>query len=144
MTLISKSAAGLSIASCITDIHKSAKIASHNEYVKTSANSTIRRSISAQKANRVSYKDAQRKNWLAQNAFGQGIEEGFAKVKGYIKGFGVGVIRCLPNFILSAVAMFTTKHKTVANISAIGLALLEGWDFIKNSTGLFQKTDYLE
>lgn len=144
MTLISKAAGVLSLVSCITDVHKTAMIYSNNEYAKASSDTFISNSLGTQKADKISHKDAQRKNWLLRNNFLGGPTEAVARVKGYLKGFGQGVIRYLPNFILSAAAICVTKHKSVANLSAIGLACVEIFDFIKNSTNLFQRTDYLE
>lgn len=143
MTAISKVAAGLSLVSCITDIHKTAKIYSNKAYQKASSDAYISSSVGNQKANKISYKDAQRKNWLMKNNFFLGTKETFAKITGYLKGFGEGCVRYLPNLALSGIAL-GVKNATIANISAVCLAGLEAYDFIKNSTSLFQRTDYLE
>ncbi len=145
MTLISKTAGVLSLVSCITDMHKTALIVSNNEYAKASSDTFIANSIGTQKADRLSYKDTERKNWLAKNSFMNTPAEIFARVKGYLSGLVQSGVRYVPNFILSAVALLTSKdHKAIANISAIGLACLEAYDFIKNSTNIFQRNDYLE
>lgn len=143
MTLISKTAAGASLLSCIVDMHKTAVISSNNAYAKASSDTFISCELGAQKANDVSYKNAQRKNWLLKNNFFGSINETAARITGYIKGLGQGVIKYLPNFILSAVAI-KSKNKKVANISAIGLGALEAFDFIKNASGIFERKDYLK
>lgn len=143
MTIPSKIAGGLSLASCIADIHKTALISSNNAYAKASSDTFISCAIGSQKANRLSHKDAQRKKWLLKNNFFGGFNETLARVGGYIKGIGNGIIRYLPNFILTGFAMIP-KNKTIANLSAIGLGLLEAFDFVKNATGITQRTDYLE
>ena len=143
MTMISKTAGGLSLISSLYDIHKTALITAKNQSVKMGTDSYISTSLGAQKANRLSYKDAARKNWLEKHAFLQGPAEVVGAIGGYIKGVAQGVIRYLPNIGLSAIAL-TAKNKTVAGVSAIGLALLEGYDFIVNSTKFGQKTDYLK
>ena len=144
MTLISKAAGGLSLASCVHDIHKTALIYSKNEYAKASANSVISNSVSNQKANSISYKDTQRKNWLAKNNFFASIKEGFASVVGYVKGIGKASVRYIPNFILASLALFMgKKHDKIANIATVGLGIVEAIDFLKNSVGIGQRDDYL-
>lgn len=144
MTFISKTAGCLSLASCVHDIHKTALIYSKNKYVKTSANTTIENSINMQKANNLSYKDAQRKNWLNQSNFLAPFKEAFAKVTGYIEGVLKTSIRYIPNFVLASIALFAKNNKTLANIAALGLGAVEGIDFALNSLGAGQKNDYLE
>ena len=143
MTIISKIAGGLSLFSCLTDAHKTGLIYANNEYAKASGDTFISCSLGTQKADKISSKDAQRKNWLLRNNFLGGINEGFAKVGGYFKGFGNSIVRYLPNIALSAVAL-KVKSPIVSAISTIGLAGLELYDFIRNSTGIFQRTDYLK
>ena len=143
MTFPSKIAGGLSLVSCITDIHKTALINSNNAYAKASSNTLISCSLGTQKANRVSYKDAQRKNWLLKSNFMAGLNETGAKIGGYFKGVGQGIINYLPNFVLTTFALFS-KNKTIGNLSAIGLGIVELLDFIKNTTSITQRTDYLE
>lgn len=143
MTIISKATGGLSLISCIRDIHKTAVIYSNNQYAKTSSDSFLSCAIGAQKANRISAKDASRKNWLLKHNFLGAIKEPFAKVGGYLKGVGMGILRYLPNFALGGVAILS-KNKKLANISALGLGIMEAWDFLKNSTSIFQRTDYLK
>ena len=145
MTLISKTAGVLSLASCIHDIHKTALISSRNAYAKASSDAVITSSLGNQKADKVSYKDAQRKNWLAQNNFSAPYKEFFARVGGYIVGAAKASVRYIPNFALAAVALFTKKdYKGIANAAAVGLGVIELFDFIKNATNINQRTDYLK
>ncbi len=143
MTIISKVAGGLSLFSCLNDAHKTGLLYANNEYAKVSGDTYISNAIGTQKADKISYKDAQRKNWLLKNNFFGGIKEGFAKVKGYFAGFGNSLVRYIPNICLSAVAL-KVKNPIVSAISTIGLAGLEFYDFIRNSTSIFQRTDYLK
>ena len=144
MTLISKTAGVLSVASCVYDIHKTALISSKNKYAKTSANSVIENSVGYQKANKVSYKDTQRKKWLAQGNFFAPFKEAWARVSGYISGFAKASIRYIPNFALSAVAIFVgKKHPKIANTAAVGLGIVEAIDFVMNSLKTNQRDDYL-
>lgn len=143
MTLISKTAGGASLLSTVVDIHKTAVLSSNNSYAKSSADSFISCALGAQKANRVSVKDADRKNWLMENNFLGGIHSTIGRVGGYINGLTKGIVAYAPKIALSLSAL-CVKNKKLANISAIGLAGLEAYDFIKNATGLTQKTDYLK
>ncbi len=143
MTIISKLAGGLSLVSCLTDAHKTGLIYANNEFAKVSGDVFIANSLGSQKAEKVSEKDAQRKNWLFRNNFFGGIRENIARVRGYLGGFGTSIVRYMPNFVLSAVALFT-KSSVFSGFSTIGLAAIELYDFIRNSTSIFQRTDYLE
>ena len=144
MTLISKTAGVLSLASCIHDIHKTALINSRNAYAKAASNAVITTSLGNQKADKVSYKDAQRKNWLAQSNFSASYKEFFARVGGYIVGVAKASVRYIPNFALAAIALCTKKYKGIANAAAVGLGIIEGLDFVKNATNINQRTDYLK
>ena len=144
MTIISKTAGAVSLVSCVHDIHKTALINSNNEYAKAASNAMISTSIGNQKADKISYKDTQRKNWLAQNNFTAPFKETYARIKGYIVGVVKGSVRYIPNFVLAAIAIGCKKSKGVANAAAVGLGVIEGLDFIKNSTNINQRTDYLK
>ncbi len=143
MTIISKTAGGLSLFSCLRDMHKTAVLASNNEYAKSSADTFIETSLGSQKSERVSYKDAQRKNWLLKNNFMGSINETYGRIKGYCKGLVSAGARYVPNFVFSLGAILS-KNKVVSTVSTVALALVEGWDFIKNSSGIFERTDYLK
>ncbi len=143
MTTVSKLAGGVSLLSCLTDMHRTGMIYANNEYARASGDSFISCAIGTQKADRVSYKDARRKNWLLKNNFLGGITEFTARIRGYFKGLAESATRYIPNFALSAVAI-CVKSKVMSNLSAVGLAIVEIYDFIRNSSGIFQRTDYLE
>ncbi len=143
MTIISKVAGGLSLFSCLRDIHKTGVIYSNREYQKSAGDSYISCSVGTQKANRVSYRDAERKNWLLRNNFFAGASETWGRVKGYFKGVVDAASRYIPNIALSAIAL-SAKRNIIANMSAVGLAVVEIYDFIKNSSGIFDRSDYLK
>lgn len=149
MTMISKTTGAVSLLSCLFDIHKTAVVYSNRRYMEASSDAFISSSIGAQKTNKLSYKDANRKNFLHKNNFLLGLHELGGRIGGYIEGAAQGVVRYLPNFILSALAIIPKNKgsragKIIANLSAAGLAGLEAYDFIKNSTNLDQRTDYLK
>ena len=160
MTIISKTAGALSLVSCVHDMHKTALIYSNNEYAKTAANALISTSVNNQKANNLSYKDTQRKNWLTQQNYFASLKEGFARVSGYVKGFLKTSVRYIPNFALAIVALAAGRNcgtttratgsmgatrtaDTIANLAAVGLGIVEAIDFTKNTLGFRQRDDYL-
>lgn len=142
MTILSKTAASLSLFSSIRDIHKTAVMNSNNAYAKASSDTFIETSVAAQKANRISAKDAARKNWILKNNFFGGINEVLGRIGGYITGALSASVSYIPNFILGGIAMFS-KEK-LATFATIGLGIVELFDFIKNSSGLFERSDYLK
>ena len=143
MTLISKGASALSLISCFRDIHKTAMIHSKNAYAQTMGDTFVADSVGNQKTNYISHRDAERKNWVFRSNFFNGTKETCAKIGGYIKGFTQGLARYLPNIALSSVAM-CAKNKYIANISAALLGGVELFGFIKNSTSITERTDYLK
>ena len=144
MSVLGKVAGGASLISSLYDIHKTAIVYSKKEYMKEEGDSIVECSIGAQKADRLSYKDTQRKNWIDRHAFLTGPREILGAIKGYVSGFVEGVSSYLPKLLLSAVAILPKKSEVIPALGVIGLAIMEGYDFIKNSTGIFQKTDYLK
>ena len=145
MTFISKTAGVASLISCVHDIHKTALIESNKNAAKANANSVICNSLKYQKADNLSYKDAQRKNWLNHGNFFAPITEACARIGGYIKGAAKTSIRYIPNFICASIAILANQnHKTTANIAAIGLGIIEGFDFLKNALSAWQRNDYLK
>ena len=145
MPVIPKIAGATSILASLHDIHKTAMIYSRQEQNKAEANCILAKSLGGQKADYISYKDAKRKNWTERTRFFSGVDEGIASAKGYIKGAIDGIIRYIPKFVLSAVAIIPKdRGKTLSYISTIALAGYEIWDYLRYGTGLFEKTDYLE
>lgn len=149
MTIVSKAAGALSISSCLYDMHKCGVIGSNRSLAKTSANGVISNTIGCSKANRVSYKDATIKNFLMRNNIGLGVKEFGSRITGYLKGFLGAGVRYIPNFALGAVALLAKSKGTsktadkIANLAAVGLGIVEGYDIIVNSTNFGQRTDYL-
>ena len=151
MPIAPKIAGIASVVSSINDIHKTAMIYSDQEKNKAMGDTLIACSIGNQKADYISYKDAQRKNWANKNNFFSGVNEFTSSLKGYFRGVAEGVTRYFPKFILAALAIIpkSTKGKSTVGmktsyISAIALAGYEIWDFLANGTGLCEKTDYLK
>lgn len=159
MPVIPKIAGTASAIATIYDIHKTAMIYSEKEYKKAMGDSVIASSVGNQKEQHVSHKDAQRKNWMARHHLMSYINEPIAAVKGYIIGAKEGIVRYAPKLILAAIATFPKKAaekilsvapfmtkaaSKIPYVSAIALAGLEIWDFLKNGTGIFEKANYLK
>ena len=145
MPIIPKIAGATSIITSLGDIHKTALLYSKQEKNKATGNYILASSIANQKADFVSFKDAQRKNWISGQHLFVSIDEIFASAKGYFKGVIQGIERYLPKFALAILAIIPKdKGKKLSYISTIALAGVEIWDFLKNGTGLFEKGDYLK
>lgn len=143
MTIVSKAAGAAGLISCISDIHKTAVLYSNNKYAKATSDAYISCALGTQKANHISVRDAERKNWLLEKGFFVGIKGTMGRIGGYFHGLANGVVNYLPNIALS-LGSICAKNKTVASLSAIGLAGVELYKFIKDATGIFERTDYLK
>lgn len=141
--ILPKIAGGLAIVSALHDIHKTALIYSNKSYNKAISDNKISRSIRYQKADRISYKDSQRKNFLAQGDFSAPFIEIGARVGGYIAGALKTSLRYIPNFVCATIAL-VAKSPKVANISAVLLGCCEAFDFARYGLGIGQRDDYLE
>ena len=141
MTVISKATAGLSLFSCIRDMHKNAVIYSKNEAAKNASDTFLASTVAS---DNLSAKDSERKKWFfLNNEAIVGFKEKLGYVSGYLKGLKNTITRYIPNFIVGIYALLA-KNSTRANIAALGLAIIEGIDFVKNSTNIFEKKDYLK
>ena len=144
MPIIPKIAGATSLISSLDDINKTALIYSKQEKNKAVGNNILSCSIANQKADYVSFKDAQRKNWFAQRCLFININEIAGAVKGYFKGAVYAIDRYLPKIALSLMAIIPKeKGKKLSYISTVALAGVELWDFLKNGTGMLEKSDYL-
>ena len=138
-----KIAGGLAIASGLHDIHKTAMIHSKNALAKASSNHTISNSINYQKADRISFRDTQRKNWLSPGNLTAPFVEVGAAVGGYISGAIKTATRYIPSFVCATIAIVAKTPKT-ANIATVLLGCVEAFDFVRHSLGLGQRDDYLK
>ena len=143
MSFLSKTAGTLSLGSALYDIHKTAVVYSNQELAKTQANLVVSNSINSQRSDTFSYKDKEKKNWINKRKILSSPSEVFGKIKGYFKGVIKTAPRYFPNFVLG-IAALSTKSPLISKISTIGLALVEGYDFVVNSLGIFQKNDHLK
>ncbi len=141
--ILPKVAGALAIASGLHDIHKTAMINSKNALAKASSDHTISNSIKYQKADRVSFRDTQRKNWLSPGNITAPFIEMGASIGGYITGAAKSAIRYIPSFVCATIAI-VAKTPKIANIATILLGCVEAFDFARHSLGIGQRDDYLE
>lgn len=143
MTIISKAAGAMSVTSCIYDMHKCGVVGANRNYAKASADTFISNEINSMRTDDLSYKNSQIKNWWARNNFFQPVNETIGRITGYVNGFVTAGTKYIPNLIAGSIALFS-KRKGLANIAAGALAVMEGWNFIKNTSGIKQRNDYLK
>ncbi len=145
MPTVTKIAGGVSLVSTIVDMHKTAMIYARQENNKAKGDIIVATSIGNQKADYISAKDAQRKNWCNKKRLFHSVKEDFAAIKGYFKGIIEAGIRYIPKIALSLASIIPkAKNSKLAYVSTVALALWEAWDFIRYGTGLFEKKDYLK
>jgi len=143
MPIIPKIAGGAGIVSSVVDIHKTALIHARNEAAVYSSNSILSTSLGAQKADRLSVADADKKNWINQKSFLAGPSGVLGALKGYFKGIKEGVVIHWPKLLLSLSA-FIFKKEIPSYLSTAALGIYAVYEFIKHSTSIFEKTDYLK
>ena len=144
MTLISKTTAIASLVSCVRDIHNVGKIYSNNNRAKSSSDTFLSGVIASTKANNISLKDTERKNWFMMNNPFVSISETIGSITGYFKGVAAASARYIPNFMLAIPALFCKRFPKVANLAALGLGIVEAADFIRNTFGIGERSDYLK
>lgn len=141
--ILPKVAGALAIASGLHDIHKTAMISSKNAIAKASSDHTISSSVKYQKADRVSFRDTQRKNWLRPGNITAPFVELGASIGGYITGAAKTAIRYIPSFVCATIAI-VAKTPKIANIATVLLGCVETFDFARHSLGTGQRDDYLK
>lgn len=141
--ILPKVAGALAIVSGLHDIHKTAMIHSKNALAKASSDHTISNSINYQKADRISFRDTQRKNWLSPGNITAPFVEIGASVGGYIMGALKTATRYIPSFVCATIAI-VAKTPKIANIATVLLGCVEAFDFARHSLGFGQRNDYLK
>ena len=142
LNFATKTASILATGTSLYDIHKlgvqSANIKRESNY----ADDFIAQTIGASKLNYPSEKHNKMKEWILSFKYPLQDSEVFNTVSGYIQGAIKGIGYNLGTLGFSALAFFAKKD-SFKKVGIIGLGLSVAWDFIKNSTNLFEKTDYL-
>ncbi len=142
LNIASKTAAILASGTSLYDIHtlgvREANIKRESNY----ANDFIAQNLGASKLNYPSEKHNAMKQWIMDFKYPLQLSEIWNTVSGYVVGAAKGVVHNFATLGFSAVALFAKKDGW-KKFGVIGLGLSVAWDFIKNSTNLFERTDYL-
>lgn len=142
LNIASKTAALLASGTSLYDIHtlgvREANIKRESNY----ADDFIAQNIGASKLNYPSMKHGNMKDWIMSFSYPLQISEVWNTVSGYVSGALKGIVHNAATLGFSALAFFAKKDGW-KKAGVIGLGLSVAWDFIKNSTNLFERTDYL-
>ena len=142
LNIASKTAALLASGTSLYDIHtlgaREANIKRESNY----ADDFIAQSIGASKLNYPSQKHNKMKQWILEFHYPLQMSEIWNTVTGYVTGAAKGVAHNALTLGFSALAFFA-KRDGLKKVGVFGLGLSVAWDFIKNSTNLFERTDYL-
>ena len=142
LNIASKSSALLATGASLYDIHKLGVREANIKREKNYADDFIAEQIGSSKLNYPSEKHNAMKKWLMNFKYPLQISEVWNTVSGYVTGAVKGIGYNLPTLGFSALAFFAKKDCT-RKLGIIGLGLSVAWDFIKNSTNIFEKKDYL-
>lgn len=142
LNVATKTAAVLATAATAYDVHtlgtRQAKIKRESNY----ADDFIAQQIGASKLNYPSEKHSAMKDWIMDFKYPLQISEVANTVTGYVTGAIKGIGYNFATLGFSALTFFA-KSNAVKKIGLFGLGLSVAWDFIKNSTNIFERTDYL-
>lgn len=116
---------------------RKANIKRQSEY----ADDFIANQIGASKANYPSATHSALKSWLVDFKFPYKFSEFTDTITGYVEGALKGLVRNFSTLGFSALAFFG-KGKA-QKIGLIGTGLSVAWDILKNTTNVFERTDYL-
>lgn len=145
MTLLnvaSKAAALMATGASVYDIHSIAKREANIKRESNYADDFIAQNIGASKLNYPGAKHNDIKQWIMDFQYPLQLSEVWNTVSGYTVGAIKGICYNFATLGFSALTFFAKKDG-MKKFGAIGLGLSVAWDFIKNSTNLFEKTDYL-
>ena len=142
LNVATKAAAVLATAATAYDVHtlgaRQAKIKRESNY----ADDFIAQQVGASKLNYPSEKHSAMKDWIMDFKYPLQMSEVINTVIGYITGAAKGIGHNLATLGFSALTFFA-KSDGLKKAGLFGLGLSVAWDFIKNSTNIFERTDYL-
>ncbi len=142
LNVASKAASALAVAATAYDVHtlgvREAKIKRESNY----ADDFIAQQIGASKLNYPSQKHNVMKQWILDFQYPLQISEIWDAASGYVTGALKGIGYNIATLGFSALAFFGKKGiSKKAGLFGLGISL--ALDFIKNSTNIFERTDYL-
>ncbi len=142
LNVASKAAALMASGASLYDIHSLAKREANIKRESNYADDFIAQNIGASKLNYPSAKHNGMKQWIMDFQYPLQLSEVWNLASGYVVGAAKGICHNFATLGFSALAFFAKKDG-MKKFGVIGLGLSVAWDFIKNSTNLFEKTDYL-
>lgn len=142
LNVASKAAALMATGASLYDIHSLGKRKANIKRESNYADDFIAQNIGASKLNYPGAKHNAMKQWIMDFQYPLQLSEVWNTVSGYVTGAFKGVCYNAATLGFSALAFFAKKDG-MKKFGVIGLGLSVAWDFIKNSTNLFEKTDYL-
>ena len=143
LNIASKTAATLATGASLYDIHKLGVREANIKREKNYADDFIADQIGSSKLNYPSEKHNAMKKWLMNFKYPLQVSEIWNTATGYLKGVAKGIGYNIATLGFSALAFFAKKDGT-RKAGIIGLGLSVAWDFIKNSTNIFERKDYLK
>ncbi len=142
LNIASKSAALLAASTSLYDAHKLGVREANIKRESNYADDFIAQNIGASKLNYPSEKHNVMKQWIMDFQYPLQLSEVWNTVSGYVTGALKGVLLNAGTLAFSALAFFAKKDGwKKAGVAGLGLSV--AWDFLTNSTNLFEKTDYL-
>ena len=142
LNIASKSSALLATGASLYDAHTLGKREASIKREGNYADDFIAQQLGASKLNYPSEKHNAMKEWILNFKYPLQLSEVWDSVSGYVSGALKGVWYNIATLGFSALTLFGNKD-CYKKVGIIGLGLSVAWDFIKNSTNLFERTDYL-
>lgn len=144
-------AAAMAGSACLYDVHKQGVRSATLTREKNYADDFIAQEIGSSKLNYPSAKHAAIKNWMLNFKFPHKFSEIVNTVGGYFKGAVKGIANNFAPLACSALTIFlgankkiASKHPNLQKYALFATGITTAWDFIKNGTNLFERTDYLK
>ena len=142
LNIASKTAALLATGASLYDVHTLGKREANIKRESNYADDFIAQQLGASKLNYPSEKHNSMKEWILNFTYPLQLSEIWDTVSGYVSGALKGVWYNIATLGFSALAFFAKKDG-MRKVGIAGLGLSVAWDFIKNSTNIFERTDYL-
>lgn len=142
LNIASKTAALLATGASLYDIHKLGVRKANIKRESNYADDFIAQNLGSSKLNYPSEKHNAMKNWIMSFQYPLQLSEVWNTISGYVSGAIDGIGHNLATLGFSALSFFAKKDG-LKKVGVLGLGISVAWDFIKNSTNLFERTDYL-
>ena len=144
LNIAAKSAAVMAATASLYDVNANGVRVAKNKSSKNYADDFIAQQIGASKLNYPSEKAATIKNWMLDFKFPYKVSEFVDSLTGYTEGAIKAIGHNFATLGFSALAFFSgSKHPRLQKAGLFGLGISVAWDFLKNCTNAFERTDWL-